>query len=242
MDSMFDTLLQLPLFQGLAYNDFTRILERVKLDFVKYRRGEVLVQAGDDCGGLMFILRGKTRSVTVAPSGDYTLTEYMPAGTLIEPQALFGMHTRYTATHTASVETHTVSIDKTFVMNELFCYPIFLLNYVNIVSNRAQTFSARLWSRGTGDTQQRIAAFFLSLMERPMGPKTIHIKSKTLACIVGETRPGTVRALQDMQERGLLHVRNQYVSIADAARLVDELGRPIDRPMSPVDGAEPGRP
>ena len=31
METMFDTLLQLPLFQGLCNEDFTSILEKVKL-------------------------------------------------------------------------------------------------------------------------------------------------------------------------------------------------------------------
>ena len=46
MDSMFDTLLQLPLFQGLAQEDFTNILAKVKLHFTKHKKGEILVQAG----------------------------------------------------------------------------------------------------------------------------------------------------------------------------------------------------
>ena len=33
MNTMFDTLLQLPLFQGLAQEDFTNILGKAQLDF-----------------------------------------------------------------------------------------------------------------------------------------------------------------------------------------------------------------
>ena len=46
METMFDTLLQLPLFQGLAQEDFTRILEKVKLHFTKYKPGELLLKEG----------------------------------------------------------------------------------------------------------------------------------------------------------------------------------------------------
>ncbi len=35
MNTMFDTLLQLPLFQGLAQEDFTNILGKVKLSFLQ---------------------------------------------------------------------------------------------------------------------------------------------------------------------------------------------------------------
>ena len=37
METMFDTLLQLPLFQGLCHEDFTSILDKVKLHFIKHK-------------------------------------------------------------------------------------------------------------------------------------------------------------------------------------------------------------
>ncbi len=37
METMYDTLLQLPLFQGLAHEDFTNILGKVKLHFTKHK-------------------------------------------------------------------------------------------------------------------------------------------------------------------------------------------------------------
>ena len=54
MNTMFDTLLQLPLFQGLAQEDFTNILGKVKLSFTKHKAGEVIVKAGDTCSQLIF--------------------------------------------------------------------------------------------------------------------------------------------------------------------------------------------
>ena len=52
---MYDTLLQLPLFQGLAHEDFTNILGKVKLHFTKHKAGETLVKKGTTCGQLIFI-------------------------------------------------------------------------------------------------------------------------------------------------------------------------------------------
>ena len=52
METMFDTLLQLPLFQGLAQEDFTCILEKVKLHFTKHKPGELLLQKGSSCHGV----------------------------------------------------------------------------------------------------------------------------------------------------------------------------------------------
>ena len=43
METMFDTLLQLPLFQGLCHEDFTSILDKVKLHFIKHKVGETII-------------------------------------------------------------------------------------------------------------------------------------------------------------------------------------------------------
>ena len=46
---MFDTLLQLPLFQGLCHEDFTSILDKVKLHFIKHKAGETIIENGSPC-------------------------------------------------------------------------------------------------------------------------------------------------------------------------------------------------
>ena len=72
---MFDTLLQLPLFQGLAQEDFTKILGKVKLDFTKHKAGETLVRSGDDCKQLLFILKGEVTVCTFSANASFCVTE-----------------------------------------------------------------------------------------------------------------------------------------------------------------------
>ena len=61
---MFDTLLQLPLFQGLAYEDLTSILGKVKLHFTKHKAGEIILEANSPCDRLLFILKGEVAAST----------------------------------------------------------------------------------------------------------------------------------------------------------------------------------
>ena len=110
METMYDTLLQLPLFQGLAHEDFTSILGKVKLHFTKHKAGEILVKKGTACVQLVFILNGEIASSTSSTDNSYTFTEFFQAPYLIEPQSLFGMNTSYVSTHVAHTEVHTVTI------------------------------------------------------------------------------------------------------------------------------------
>ena len=64
METMFDTLLQLPLFQGLCHEDFTSILDKVKLHFIKHKVGETIIESGSPCKQLCFLLKGEVSIVT----------------------------------------------------------------------------------------------------------------------------------------------------------------------------------
>ena len=196
METMFDTLLQLPLFQGLAQEDFTCILEKVKLHFTKHKPGELLLQKDSSCHELVFILKGEVASSTLYVDASYSFT------------------------HRANTEVHTVSISKAFVMKELFSYEIFRLNYMNMVSNRAQMLHNRLWKVAGNDLEARISHFILSHVERPSGKKVLKIKMEDLAQIVNETRAGISKALNNMQDRELIELHRGEIVIPDAENLI----------------------
>lgn len=217
---MYDTLLQLPLFQGLAQEDFTCILGKVKLNFTKHKAGEILAKKNTVCRQLTFILNGEFASSTSSTDNSYTMIELFQAPYLIEPQSLFGMNTSYVSTYIAQTEVHTVTIDKTFVMNDLFKYEIFRLNYMNIISNRAQTSYNRLWTKVADKTETRITDFILSHTERPSGKKILRIKMEVLADIINDTRLSVSKALNSMQEAGLLTLHRGEIVIPDAGKLI----------------------
>lgn len=216
---MYDTLLQLPLFQGLAQEDFTSILGKVKLHFTKHKAGDTLVKKGAASVQLVFILNGEIASSTSSADNSYTFTEFFQAPYLIEPQALFGMNTFYVSTYVARTEVHTVTISKAFVMNELFKYEIFRLNYMNIISNRAQMCYNRLWSKVSEKLEARIANFILSHVERPTGEKILKVKMEELAEAINDTRLSVSKALNGMQEAGLLKLHRGEIVITDAEKL-----------------------
>ena len=220
METMFDTLLQLPLFQGLAQEDFTCILEKVKLQFTKHKPGELLLKEGTFCHELVFVLKGEVTSSTSSADDSYNFTECLPAPYLIGAYSMFGMKTSYTSTYRAKTEVHTVSISKAFVMKELFGYEIFRLNYMNMVSNRTQMLHSRLWEVSGNSLEARISHFILNHVERLPGTKVLKIKMENLAQILNETRAGVSKALNGMQEKGLVELHRGEIIIPNAEKLV----------------------
>ena len=119
METMFDTLLQLPLFQGLCHEDFTNILEKVKLHFTKHKAGDVIVKSGTPCDKLIFLLKGEISLQTTSKDGFLTFIEHVEAPYVIEPHALFGMNLSYVSSYVARTEAHSISISKSFVLSNM---------------------------------------------------------------------------------------------------------------------------
>lgn len=181
--TMYDTLLQLPLFQGLCQNDFTNIIGKVKLHFSKYKAGEKIVSQGETCSGLIFLLQGEILSETVDKEQQFSWCEYFTEPFVIEPSSLFGMLTRYTASYTALTDINIVSVDKAFILSELNKYDIFRLNYLNIISNRSQTLYNKLWNNKVNSVEDKIVNFLLSHAEKMNGKKILKIKMEVFASL-----------------------------------------------------------
>lgn len=217
--TMYDTLLQLPLFQGLCKNDFTNIIGKVKLHFRKYNADDIIVEQGAPCTQLIFLLNGEMISQATDDQYPYSLFETFGSPFVIEPYSLFGMQTNYTATYKARTD---INIDKSFVLNELNNYEIFRLNYLNILSNRAQVAYEKLWNSHIGNTEEKILNFLLLRSMKPEGEKILKIKMEDLASLIDETRINVSKVLNDLQEQGLVQLSRKEISIPALEKLIDK--------------------
>lgn len=218
---MYDTLLQLPLFQGLCHEDFSKILEKVKLHFLKYKAGDVIMESGSSCDQLIFLLKGEVSSMTTSQDETYTIVEHAEAPYVIEPHALLGMNINYASSYVARTEVNAISISKSFVLNALLNYDIFRLNYMNFISNRAQALYAQLWQEAPLDLIDKIVRFLHMHIEKPQGEKIIKVKMEDLANYLDDTRLNVSKTLNILQESGLLMLRRKEIVIMDTEKLMD---------------------
>lgn len=114
--TMYDKLLQLPLFQGLCQEDFTSILEKVRFEFNKYPAGSCIAQQGKACKQLIFILQGTVYAKSIDNEHGYVLYETFDSPQVIEPYSLFGMFPQYTA----SIMPRQISVPSRST-NRMFC-------------------------------------------------------------------------------------------------------------------------
>lgn len=216
---MYDTLLQLPLFQGLAKNDFTSILDKVKIHFLKRKAGDTVALGGEDCRELVFLLNGSLVSKTSDRDELYTFYEAINAPFLIEPYSLFGWSTKYVSTYTALTACNLVTIEKAYLLSELNNYEIIRLNYLNILSNRAQNLHDRLWTNLPESLHDRIVEFILLHSYVPGGEKRLKVKMDDLAKLLSSTRIRVSKALNEMQDKHWLTLHRGEIRIPDISLL-----------------------
>jgi CRP-like cAMP-binding protein len=220
---MYETLIQLPLFQGMNRADFSFFMGKVQLDFVQYKEGEIIIKRGALCEQLIFVVRGTVVSYNSSMVGRrtlYTVMESISAPYLIEPQSLFGKSTRYVASYTAGTEVGLFIVSKMFVFDELAKHPIFRLNLINLICSKTQYSYTRLWRTLPDGVAARIAHFILTHIETPTGEKRIKIKITELARIVNESRYAVSTALFQMEQAGLLEMRGGLIIVRDVTGLL----------------------
>lgn len=222
--TMYDNLLQLPLFQGLCKADFTSIIEKVKFHFSNFRADETIFVQGEACKRLVFLLNGEICSHTINAERNYRLSEIHQGPAIIEPYSLFGIQPTYTATYKAHTNVKLLTIDKAYILSELNNYEIFRINFLNLLSNRGQQATTKLNNNRIGTIQEKFADFFRFRCHRLEGEKTLHVTMEDLADLIGETRINVSRLLNELNHKGIIQLKRKEMFIPALEKLLVELG------------------
>lgn len=220
---MYDNLLQLPLFQGLCKDDFTTLIEKVKLHFITCKEGETIATQDEICNRLLFILDGEVTVKRTDKEHHYSLTEQLDAPHIIELYSMFGMYPTFKATYKAKTEVKLLSINKPYINNELHKYEIVRINYLNLLSNACQSAHRKLWESHHGTMEAKIAHFLTNRCLKPQGEKVLHITMEDLGSLIDETRMNVSRLLNELQQNELLQLRRKEIYIPSLEKLTAHL-------------------
>ena len=206
--TMYDMLLQLPLFQGLGKNDFTNILSKVKFHFSNYKAGEKVITKGDVCRNLVFLLSGSVMSESNYEEERFVFGEVLTAPYLIEPYSMFGLRQNFMSAYVAKTDASIITIEKEFLSAELDKYETFRINYINILSNGIQRLYDRVRKVPYGSsTEKKVIDFLFILSDLPYGEKVLRIKMEDLALLLSNTRNKISQALNNLQDKQLINLQ-----------------------------------
>lgn len=208
MDTLhiYNKLLQFALFQGLSKADLGALVTHTRLGFHKYAEGDTIARAQTTCDRLFFLIDGRVEVVTSADNGSYAVAETAAAPLLFEPEALFGVSPHYASLYRALTPCSVIGIGKDEIYKLIDRFPIFRINYFNLLSALIQKRHARCWRSHGESIDSRVVDFVHSHSRYPVGAKRMVVKMVRLAQELGCSRLEVSRALHRLQNQGRLQL------------------------------------
>ncbi len=223
MDSMYDVLLQLPIFQGVSRNKISELIEKMKFHFLKYPDGEKIVTSGEECNHLKFLISGEIRSELITQNEKMRISEKIQAPNVLAPEHLFGRDTYFPANLYASGTVGIMQIEKASVVQMLQEEPIFLINLLNILSRKSQKALESFTALSSNDLKERLAFWVLSLTQQKSTDIRIICKQKDLYSFFGVQRSVFLSTLDELKDSGIIDYNAKEILVLDRDRLKDLL-------------------
>lgn len=222
-NSMFEKLMELPLFRGVSHMRMSQLVGETKFHFLKYPPNETIIRAGDPCDHLTFVISGSVRCTIVNANGRFAVGQTLTAPAVISPDFLFGKYTDYPCTVSAIDTVGILKIAKSDYNRILFSDEVFMFNYLNMLSANAQKALEGILSLTTGDIDERIAFWIGALTQAGSTDIRLSCRKRDLCSLFGVQRTAFESGLSLMKERGLLDYTAQELLINDRRRLLELL-------------------
>ena len=217
---IYDRLLQFPLFQGMSRDDLEIVAGHTRFGFQKVTAGRQIIHAGDPCTHLYFLINGTLKIETFSDDSRYSVIEQMSSPYILQQESIFGYYQRYTHNFYALTDANFLTLDQEEVVRLSEDFLVFRLNLMNHLATQSQKLIQMQWRRSPLSLRERIVRFFFQHTLYPAGPKTFHILMERLAEEVNDSRLNVSRALNRMQEAGVLELHRGRIEIPQLERLL----------------------
>lgn len=223
MDSMYEIIMDLPLFQGVSREKISDLVEKTRFHFLKYNDKDQIVTVGDACKHVRFIISGDVRVEIPSTNKKVMISEVLSAPNVIGADYLFGRDTIYPFNAYAHGKCGILQIEKADYINILQSDKVFLFNMLNTLSRNSQNVIQGILSLSTGTLTERIALFVIALTQR--GGKDIRIiyKQKDFCMLLGVQRSAFIATMTKLHEDGVINFSGSEIEIKSRERMFEIL-------------------
>ncbi len=219
----FDSIMSLPLFQGMSRDDLKDILSQTTLIFTRKASRQEIVREGTPCSSLTFILTGTIELSTPADDRAYTFKEYLKAPAVIGTDRIFGLTQQNMSTVTTATECTCLTIGKAEIIRLYNQYSIFRINILNIIATKSQKSTRWNWKTPPATTEGRILRFFETHSTYHAGHKILFIKRVRFAEELNCEPRKIAAALRRMQEKGFVTTGRGRIEMISLEKTAAEL-------------------
>jgi CRP-like cAMP-binding protein len=221
---MYQLLAKSPLFAGLNEEEIKTIFSRIVYQVRSYAKGELVASGGEECRSLQIVFKGNVKGEMIDYSGRVLKIEDIAPPRPLAVAFLFGKNNRFPVTVSATEYTEIIVIPRQSVVTLMQVSEVFLTNFLNVVSNRAQFISGKLRFLSFKTLKGKLAHFLMDLdrHQKQNGEITITKSQEELAELFGVARPSLSRTLRELHHQGIIEANGRMVTIIDRKALLED--------------------
>lgn len=214
-----ELLLNTPFFRGMNLDEINEILSRTPHSVRSYGPGDTIVRSGEEVRRLMIVARGTVKGEMTDTEGRVIKIENIPSKMILAPAFMFGGMNRYPVNVVSISEVTIISIGRDDLLKLLMSDNRLLVNFLDIISNRAQFLSEKIRFLNFRTIKGKLA--FLILQKAGDGDTEFKIgmTQEEMADYFGVARPSLARALAEMEQEGIIRSDRGRIKIMDMPRL-----------------------
>ena len=196
-----------PLFKNVELKHLQK-----QLHITNFPKGTLLFQEGEECNSLGIVLSGEISISTLTIfDKEYTIN-VLGKNDIFGDNLLFNNDNKFLGDGIVTKDVAIVYIPKEILL-ELLENKVFLINYLNIVTEKNMLVRQRLKLLSQKSLEDKIM-FYLTNEYKKNNSKTIKIKSKEdLANKLNVPRPSLSRELINLKKKGLINYNRYFITL-----------------------------
>ena len=220
---MYEILKGCPLFRGLTGQQIKGVLDgQGNYALTEYHDGDVIARRDTAYSGLMIILRGKVHGKMTFASGRSADIEPIEAPQLIAPAFLFGGYNKLPIDVIADGDTTIMTIHRGYIFELMQSNVVILSNFVDILSNRANVWSKKIFYLSFRSLREKVASYLLDQTSE-QNPKLAMPDLTETASYFDATRSALQTVLDEMEKKRWIRREAGDVVVLNAQGLRDTL-------------------
>lgn len=197
-----------------------------KFPLQNYRKGEILVRAGDDPPGIFYLKKGQVKEYAISKKGDEAVVN------VFKPGAYFPMSWAINQTPNAyffeaMTDLELIRAPREKVIDFIKSEPEVLYNLLSRVYKGTDGLLSRMTYLMSGSAYERLVSELIIIIRRfgvtEEGKVYVKINEKELATQIGMTRETVSRELAKLKTSGLISFSKKQLIVKDVADLENEI-------------------
>lgn len=210
-----DQAVACPVLKGIPQDELLDLLNQVNWQMRRYEAGDILAIQGDEVQSLFILLSGSVRGEMTDSSGNVVRIEDIHAPKPLAGAFLFGEKNFFPVDVIANEPVSVLVLPRAEFLKLLRLSPGIQINYLSLVSSKAQFLSERIKVLSFKTIKGKLAHYLFELPVETDGSCHIPQTQQAMSEYFGVARTSIARAIQEMEEEGAVNIKNRKVTILD---------------------------